>query len=77
MSKIHSMLLLVALATVGVAHAQAPTGIITGVVTDATSAVVAEAHITITNRATGLSRNLTTSAEGDYSAVALPQVIIW
>jgi hypothetical protein len=72
MSKIHSMLLLVVLATVGVAHGQAPTGIITGVVTDATSAGVAEAHITITNRATGLSRNLTTSAEGDYSAVALP-----
>ncbi|MEK6284836.1 MAG: carboxypeptidase regulatory-like domain-containing protein [Acidobacteriota bacterium] len=72
MSKIQSMLLLVALGTVGVAHAQAPTGTITGVVTDATGAVVAGARITITNRATGLSRNLTTSAEGDYSAVALP-----
>ena len=66
------MLLLVALATVGVAHAQAPTGTITGVVTDATGAVVAGARITITNRATGLSRTLTSSAEGDYSAVALP-----
>jgi hypothetical protein len=72
MSKIQSMLLLVALAAVGVAHAQAPTGIITGVVTDATGAVVAGARITITNRATGLSRNLSTSAEGDYSAAALP-----
>lgn len=72
MSKIQSMLLLVALATGGVAHAQAPTGIITGVVTDATGAVVAGARITITNRATGLSRNLSTSAEGDYSAAALP-----
>ena len=72
MSKIQSMLLLVALAAVGVARAQAPTGIITGVVTDATDAVVAGARITITNRASGLSRNLTTSAEGDYSAVALP-----
>lgn len=72
MSKIQSMLVLVALATVGVAHAQAPTGTIIGVVTDATGAGVAGAHITITNRATGLSRNPTTSAEGDYSAAALP-----
>ena len=72
MSKIQSMLLLVAVATVGEAHAQAPTGIITGVMTEATGAVVAGAHITITNHATGLSRNLTTSAEGDYSAMALP-----
>ena len=72
MSKIQSMLILVALATVSAAHAQAPTGTIIGVVTDATGAGVAGASITITNRATGLSRNLDTSAEGDYSAVLLP-----
>jgi hypothetical protein len=72
MSKIQSMLLLVALATVGVARVQTPTGIITGVVTDATGAAVAVARIIVTNRATGLSRTLTTSAEGNYSAVALP-----
>ena len=72
MSKINSMLLLVALATVGVVHAQAPMGMITGVVTDATGAVVAGARISTTNRATGLRRNLTTSTAGDYSAVGLP-----
>ncbi len=66
------MLLVVALATVGVARAQTPAGTIIGVVSDATGAVVVRARITITNRATGLVRNLTTSAEGDYSAVALP-----
>jgi hypothetical protein len=72
MNKIQSMLLVVALATVGVARAQTPAGMIIGVVSDATGAVVVRARITITNRATGLVRNLTTSAEGDYSAVALP-----
>ena len=66
------MLLLVALATVGAARAQTPTGSIAGVVTDATGAGVAGARITIANRATGLSRNLTTFADGDYRTVALP-----
>ena len=72
MSKIQSILLFVVLAAVDVAHAQAPTGTITGAVTEKTGATVAEARITVTNRATGLSRNLTTSAEGDYIAALLP-----
>ena len=72
MSKIQSLLLLVALTTVSVAHAQVPTGTITGVVADATGAVVAGARITITNRATGLSRILASAGEGDYTAALLP-----
>ena len=71
MSKIQSILL-VALAAVGAAHAQAPTGTIAGVATDSNGAAVAGARVIITNQASGLSRNLTTSAEGDYGAPALP-----
>ena len=71
MSKIQSCLL-VALAAAVVARAQAPTGTIGGVATDSTGAAVAGARVIITNRASGLYRNLTTSAEGDYSAPTLP-----
>jgi len=52
-------------------YAQAPTGNIAGVVTDPAGAPIAGARIRITNRDIGLARNLTASAEGDYSAVAL------
>jgi carboxypeptidase family protein len=71
MSSIRATVFLTALVAVAVARAQAPTGIITGVVTDPTGAAVTGARITITNRASRLARNLTTSAEGDYSAAAL------
>lgn len=52
--------------------AQTPTGAIAGVVTDAAGSPVAEARIIITNRYSGLTRNLTSSSEGAYSASALP-----
>lgn len=52
--------------------AQAPTGVITGVVTDETGAVIPNATVTITNKATGVERVATTNAEGLYSAPALP-----
>src|ERR1700722_2873709 len=48
-----------------------PTGTITGTVTDDSSAVVPNANITITNKATGFSRATATSAEGYFSAPAL------
>ncbi len=51
--------------------AQAPTGIITGIVTDETGAVIPNATITITNKATGAARTATANAEGLYSAVSL------
>jgi hypothetical protein len=72
MSKIHPIIVLLALVTVAAAHAQAPTGNIDGVVTDPAGAHIAGARVTITNRDSGLTRNLTTSTEGDYSATALP-----
>ncbi len=53
-------------------HAQAPTGTIAGVVADAAGAPVVGARVRIINRDSGLTRNLTTSQEGDCSAAALP-----
>jgi hypothetical protein len=59
-------------ATVFTAYAQAPTGIISGTVTDESGAVIPNATITITNKATGFVRTTTTSPLGLYSAPALP-----
>lgn len=53
-------------------HAQKITGTISGVVTDPTGAVVANATVTITNVATGLSRTATSSEVGEYTAPDLP-----
>lgn len=72
MSKIRALLLFMTLVSVTSAHAQAPTGAITGVVTDAAGAALPGARISITNRDNGLSRNLITSSEAIYSASALP-----
>ncbi len=52
--------------------AQTPTGSISGTVHDATGAVVPNAVITMTNRDTGLLRNLLTAIDGSYTAAALP-----
>jgi len=52
--------------------AQAPTGIITGTVTDETGAVIPNAKVTITNKATDFVRTALANAEGFYSAPALP-----
>src|SRR5262249_26973057 len=72
MSRIRTLVLLLAFVAVNSAHAQSPTGTIAGVGTDPAGATLAGARVTITNRASGLSRNLTTSADGDYSAPSLP-----
>jgi hypothetical protein len=50
---------------------QAPTGIITGTVTDASGAVVPNAKVTITNKSTQFARNATADASGLFSAPAL------
>jgi hypothetical protein len=71
MTKIQSMLLLVAFVSVGVAHAQAPTGTIAGVVRDPSGAVVTGAQVRLVSLATGLTRPATTSEQGDYSFPAL------
>jgi hypothetical protein len=72
MGKGHTTIFLLAFVIAGSARAQSPTGNIAGIVTDANGAHVAGARISITNRDSGLTRNLTTSTEGDYSVTALP-----
>jgi len=51
--------------------AQPPTGTISGIVSDESGAVIPNATVTITNKATGAARTATTNAEGYYSAAAL------
>ncbi|SPF41337.1 conserved exported hypothetical protein [Candidatus Sulfopaludibacter sp. SbA4] len=65
-----SMLLTFALSVAVLA--QAPTGIITGVVTDESGAMIPHAKITITNKATDFTRSAVATAEGAYTAPALP-----
>jgi len=71
MSKIQASLLLVALAAGGVARAQAPTGIIAGVVRDPSGAAVAGAQVKLVNLATVLTRTVATSEQGEYSFPSL------
>ena len=58
--------------TVGSATAQTFRGIILGTVTDSSGASVPGATVTIKNVDTGLTRTLTTSDDGSYSAPELP-----
>jgi hypothetical protein len=51
---------------------QQVTGTIKGVVTDPSGAVVANATVDITNKATGLTRTVTTNDAGEYAAPDLP-----
>jgi len=51
---------------------QQVTGTIKGVVTDPSGAVVANATVNITNKATGLTRTVTTNDAGEYAAPDLP-----
>jgi len=61
---------LVCLAT----FAQAPTGIITGTVTDETGAVIPNATVTISNKATGVARTAQTNADPSDSPGAPSRV---
>jgi hypothetical protein len=54
------------------ALAQAPTGVITGTVTDQTGAVIPNASISITDKTNNSTRTITSNAAGLYSAPALP-----
>lgn len=73
MSKLSSLLTLLVLflATIVAAYAQAPGGTVLGTVKDESGAVIPNANITITNKATGLTRTVTTNSDGLYSAPAL------
>src|SRR5258706_13810061 len=54
------------------AHAQVPTGAISGTVKDASGAVVAGANVTATNRDTGLNRSVQTGPDGHFKLNAVP-----
>lgn len=56
----------------GVLRAQVPTGTIAGSVTDQVGAVLPNATVTITNRATGAARVVQTGSDGAFSVPALP-----
>jgi len=61
--------------SLGSVWAQTPTGIISGLVTNVNGARIADAHITISNRDSGLRRNYTTSTKGEFTAPSLPSGI--
>jgi hypothetical protein len=58
-------------AELGELHGQVATGSILGAVTDSSSASIPSASVTITNKATGVPRSLTTNSQGLYNAPAL------
>src|ERR1700730_10097520 len=63
------LLFLVAFAVVAAnLHAQVAGGTISGTVTDSSGRVINNVQITITNVATGVTRDVTTNDEGFYSA---------
>ncbi len=54
------------------ASAQFDTGTISGLVTDATGAVIPQGSVTITNTGTGIQKTATTGDDGSFSASGLP-----
>ena len=65
-----SVILLFGLVLSGLA--QAPVGDISGTVFDESGAVIPNAQVTITNKETGLIRNVVSNVTGQFSASALP-----
>jgi len=55
----------------GMALAQSQNGSVSGVVTDASGAVVSNATVTVTSMATGAVRTVTTTGSGDYTVQGL------
>ena len=53
-------------------RAQDATGKITGIVTDASGAVIPDAEVTVTNSATNIAREIKTNKDGFYQALQLP-----
>src|ERR1035437_8178220 len=53
-------------------HAQTTTGLVTGLVTDSSGAVVAGAEVNVTNQGTGLQRVAASGDNGIYLVPALP-----
>ena len=65
MSRLWFLFLVVTLLTVSL-WAQSPAGAISGTVTDESGAVVPNAKVTVTNKGTGVTRELTSSADGGF-----------
>jgi hypothetical protein len=68
------LLVLIAALSVSLALGQGGTGELTGLVSDPTGAVVANASVTLTNTATGEKRTTATTPAGIYRFAALPVV---
>ncbi len=68
------ILVLLTALSIGLAFGQGGTGELSGVVTDPSGAVVANATVTLTNSATGEKRTTVTTPAGIYRFVALPVV---
>lgn len=66
------LLVVISLLAVSAAWAQVSTGQIGGVVYDATGAVLANADVTVTNPATGLTRTTRSNDTGNYTFALLP-----
>lgn len=67
-----SMVLLFLLASASVSRAQSATGLITGVISDPSGAVVPQVKVTIKNQGTGMVWSAMTSTAGKYTVAALP-----
>jgi hypothetical protein len=70
--RILSILLVTAACLPSAAFGQAVSGTILGTVTDSSGAVMTKAKVTIVNEGTGLTRNLTADANGEFTAPSLP-----
>src|SRR5947209_4557961 len=66
------LLVLACLCAVSPVFGQAPTGTIAGTVIDESGAIIPNAEVTITNKATGAVRTLKSDASGAYAAPVLP-----
>jgi hypothetical protein len=69
---LRSELLFVVACLAGPVLGQAPVGSISGTVTDATGGVIAGAQVSISNKTIGTTRSVTASAQGLFTAPALP-----
>ena len=63
---------LVGFLSAAVAHAQVTTADLVGTARDSSRAIVQGAVVTLTNEATGVARNATTNADGNYIFTSLP-----
>jgi len=69
--KLLGVLIMTALFSACTAFAQAPVGMISGVVADESGAVIPNASVKIVNKATGAERDVVSGADGSFSAPAL------